>query len=727
MTVEEIIIDAPITLGGGTGGLTPISSVVDPTVLDIEYPVGQTWVNTVSGTVFTDTTAIGESGWVENVAGEGMTPIASASDPTASDDGYDVGQTWVNINTNKVFTDTLPIGSANWVELAQQEQLDNLDYRPRPKHTVEDSVELQPGIPVIQSVATIISTNDGDDDYNSWPSIEYWEARDVFIGVWRRGAAHAGDTTGQIMLSTSPDGVTWDTPVVLFTNESGDRRDAELAVFEDRVHIYNCVVNSWAPGGSAPSEVYESFDLETWDMVGQIDASGDSEGSLPGVYTWAVVNGAGIISDGQEILASGFESNTTTSGDSFYRSVLWASSDMGRNWTLRSVIRDSEFSNPSDVTTLTAGPNETTIAVWQGKLLAFSRVEISGELYRSESSDMGRTWDSQSDVNPGERRGAKPYITISNDGRFFLSQRYQRLNQNPTFTQIHVSSDGGNTWPELVVGHVEFSEYESSVIRGSTMYSIAGGDTDISGTASDIYSWQYDIDQSPSPGFAPPSPTSIRSLFDGDGLAFDGTASTYKSSGFNWTQSDPTRYGTVAGGPVDDRPVIEFPGNYGLDTGATGDHNYMHNGDNFTIGLRFRVDSYSSTTYLAGTSRSSGGHTGLAVWSASGPRVNFSVSNGSSIFLSYTSGPNVFVGSTWTSWMLRYDGTNYEVFYNGRLVDSIPTVLSHSAGDHQYPLYIGQSSAGDLARDDTAFRRAFFYDSALSDDDMYRGHRWLSK
>lgn len=52
LTVDEIVIDAPITLGGGTGGLPPILSTANPAPADSGYTVGILWVNQTLGKIF---------------------------------------------------------------------------------------------------------------------------------------------------------------------------------------------------------------------------------------------------------------------------------------------------------------------------------------------------------------------------------------------------------------------------------------------------------------------------------------------------------------------------------------------------------------------------------------------------------------------------------------------------------------------------------------------------
>jgi hypothetical protein len=104
----EIYIGGPedwILFQSSTGTYSSVVSSSDsPLPTDDIYPPGTIWINTTADTAYVCThQADNTSIWVQVGGGEGTSGVSTSSDPTSSDDGYDITTIWVNTSTDSVF------------------------------------------------------------------------------------------------------------------------------------------------------------------------------------------------------------------------------------------------------------------------------------------------------------------------------------------------------------------------------------------------------------------------------------------------------------------------------------------------------------------------------------------------------------------------------------------------------------------------------------------------
>lgn len=100
--------------GAGTGS-NVITSTSDPSSTDDSYDVGTVWVNIDSDVYFVCTDNTSDSAiWVSSTSSP-TGVVTFTDDPTASDDTYDVGTIWINTSTDNYFVCTdNSSGAAVW-------------------------------------------------------------------------------------------------------------------------------------------------------------------------------------------------------------------------------------------------------------------------------------------------------------------------------------------------------------------------------------------------------------------------------------------------------------------------------------------------------------------------------------------------------------------------------------------------------------------------------------
>ena len=610
--------------------------------------------------------------------------------------------------------------------------------------------------PLVQSVSPIrrglilpmdepiqISTNSGTQDYNAAPWLAYWKKTDELIGVWRRGSRHASGSNldGEVMLCRSTDGTmgrAWSTPVSIIPNDGGDFRDPMIYALDDRVLVFANHFETYGTDEDGRVFIYESFDLTTFTKIGEILPTNEIVGTLAD-YNRAVANGDLIIAPDGEMIISGFETNLRqNSSQSFFRSVLWHSLDGGVTWALKSEIKASTFSDPADRSTILRAPNETCAIMWEGKLVAFVRDSgFNGEtqkLFRVESDDFGTTWATPVDVTFTRWSQALPGIKRLPDGRLWLPHR-GGLTSNVCYS---ISYDGGATWEETINTELEYQEYESLlIVDQDRAVSIFAQDV-ISGAAepaadkkaANVSARSWDIAQSRRPNDVPP--VALTDALDYTRVSYDGSLAE-SSYGPDWIQGDVSRAPSLIYGSTERQGLFfETAAATGvIYTGGLTDHEYLHDGSPFSLGINFFVDLPGASTPLLTTCEFSNSQTGLNVYIGSGNRLNVEVYDGAApAAVDYQSpGTGFFDDKNWVSLVVTFDGTDYNFYLNGFLKDSFDaSAVTFPTGAHFAPLSIGKAEDASLSvATDLQFARAFVTDIALTAQQVREMTLWLDK
>jgi hypothetical protein len=589
-------------------------------------------------------------------------------------------------------------------------------------------------LPNIISSEVLLSSADGDFNYNAWPVVKYDQKRDCLVAVWVSSHSHAGINEGRTMFSRSLDGIdakSWTTPAVIVDVTGEPGRDAVIDIFDDRYILTNIEYASWAGGALGATSHYESFDAGgTWVKIAQTDGSGATfEGR-----TWqkAAFTSDIIVCGNGLLLQSGFET-IDISGDTSLRSVLWQSVDNARTWTIRSEVMPAVIT-AGDFDDYVDKPNETQIIFIEGKLVAFVRNEGDAsrpKLLRFESDDEGLTWGSEHEVDISAWGNAKPWPRLLPDGRLTLTGRRNRTSQNANGA-IYISMNAGLTFSDQILSldrneqSTITNQYVSIVvISDSEAVVVMGGDT-TTNEISIITSFKLDIDQNNFYPKAPPLLDYLKVSFDASNIR--GSAATGYDGEHTWAASatPPTPYFDQY---FNGRKTALFAVDEYFDIGAVGDYPFLYDGNPFTVAFSFKMTTESATaSYLLSQGSSSAGRRGLSIYTTTG-RVNFSISDGSSMLVNKSGGGvgPIYNFREWNNFVLTFDGTTYSMFLNGRLQDTEPAGTGYAGGDSHNQLSIGAVDNASDNGDPVNIRRVAIWETALTSDQARESGRWIMK
>lgn len=197
---------------------------------------------------------------------------------------------------------------------------------------------------------------------------------------------------------------------------------------------------SWRPARSAEDWERHPFPYARADEGAYVHISSD------GGHTWDATvpidiapyqgafspNGAIELDDGDLLLALGSQDH-----DPLAATFVVRSSDRGRSWARPVEVARTQglvFSEPSLVATAT------------GRLLLFSREEVTGHVHQSTSRDGGRTWSAPESL---PFWGYPPHAIRLGDGRILVV--YGRRREPYGIRAVVSDDDGVSWWPEIIV------------------------------------------------------------------------------------------------------------------------------------------------------------------------------------------------------------------------------------------------------------------------------------
>lgn len=557
----------------------------------------------------------------------------------------------------------------------------------------------------------VISVVSGVFDHAAFGGVTYVPTSGTLVAAWRLGEEHTGGGESGLAIRRSNDlGATWSAqeiwkqyPAPPGSGAGTDLRDVEITTAADGTVFMNWSEVIYTDGLSTGVRVHVARSTDGGMTFAEVSQISGPE------YNYAATTTKIVELPGGELLMSVYSLDLSDQTN-YTKWKVWCfrSLDRGRTWTGHEIDDDGRLT-------------ETSLAYYDGRLMAFVRDDGDTVLYRYESTDGGVTWGSRTDVTPPQGwQPTRPALIVLAGGAMAMSARRESAATPP---RIYTTHDFGDTWESSFLEHDtrRLTYHSFTLLPGGSVgmiWSWEQGATGVmnfgeiaignvvdsqgKGTLSGLETRSAKGKKEWTPEIAsPPEQSAIRALFNFDVRSREIGHIFEEKSNLAITHfggSTPSIISPLEG-PKGCRAVLDkIGGNSYLEVGGVTDFSWMHQAPmTWTLGVSVRLDAtdfdddralFFSTSDLGSTSA------GVSLFLDNRDSVvtdNWSLLVGDGTFNRINTGhASAIPFGQWTSYIVVLDGTSAYFYVGGELIGiSALGVSEGAAADSSTLMRIG--------------------------------------